>query len=91
MDVHGYSESKMSTTDIQHPKGEFRRYIQWEGRWCHVYVLSTYYQTQLVGDPVKMVEFKLSKNAKEVHSAERSRFFESKPKQTKKKEQAEIA
>lgn len=37
--------------NIQIPKGEFRRYIQWEGRWRHVYVVSTHYQTRMFEPP----------------------------------------
>ena len=68
---------------IQKPKGEFRRYIEWEGRWRHVYVVSTHYQQTLIGEPVKMVEFKLTKNSKTTYAAERSRFFEQKPRRPK--------
>ena len=69
--------------NIQKPKGEFRRYIQWEGRWCHVYVVSTHYQLTLIGKDQKMVDFKLSKKSKVVHSAARERFFKDKPKTRK--------
>lgn len=55
---------------IQIPKGEFRRYIQWEGRWRHVYVVSTHYQTRMFEPPMKMVDFKLTKNSRTVHTAE---------------------
>lgn len=75
-------------SEVQKPKGEFRRYIEWEGRWRHVYVVSTHFQTRMFEPPVKMVEFKLSKNSKVVHAAERERFFETKPR--KRKENAEI-
>lgn len=66
--------------NIQKPKGEFRRYILWKGTWRHVYIVSTYYQQTLIGEPTKMVEFRLSKNAKRTYSAARSRFHEEKPK-----------
>lgn len=74
---------------IQKPKGIFRRYIEWEGRWRHVYIVSTHYQTTLLGEPVKMVEFKLTKSSKVVYAAERDRFFEHKPR--KQKENSGIA
>lgn len=47
--------------NIQKPKGEFRRYILWKGSWRHVYIVSTYYQQTLIGEPTKMVEFRLVK------------------------------
>lgn len=75
--------------EVQKPKGEFRRYIEWEGRWRHVYVISAHFQTRMFEPPVKMVEFKLSKNSKVVYSAERERFFKNKPR--KQKENSRIA
>lgn len=76
-------------SNVQKPKGEFRRYIEWEGRWRHVYVVSAHFQTRMFEPPVKMVEFRLSKNSKTTHSAERDRFFENKP--SKRKNVGEIA
>lgn len=70
-------------SNLQKPKGEFRRYIEWEGRWRHVYIVSTHYQQTLLGDPVKMVEFKLTKNSRTVHAAEREKFHEQKPRTRK--------
>lgn len=74
---------KNDDSGVQHPKGEFRRYIEWEGRWRHVYIVSTHWQTQMFEPPVKMVEFKLTKNSKTTYAAERSRFFEQKPRKRK--------
>lgn len=69
---------------IQRPNGIFRRYIKWNDRWRHVYVVSTHWQETIIGEPVKMVEFKLTKNSKTTHSAERGHFYKHKP--SKKKE-----
>lgn len=69
--------------NIQRPKGEFRQYIHWEGMWRHVYIVSTHIQTTLLGEDQKMVDFKLSKKTKVVHSAERERFFKDKPRKQK--------
>lgn len=65
---------------IQKPKGEFRRYIKWNGQWRHVYIVSTHHQQTLLGKPEKMVEFKLTKNSRTIHSAPRHAFYEEKPK-----------
>lgn len=70
--------------NIQKPKGVFRRYIEWNGRWRHVYVVSAHFQVKMFEPPVKMVEFKLTKNSKTVHAAERDRFFEKKPHKARK-------
>jgi len=75
--------------DIQKPTSEFRQYIEWEGRWRHVYIKSTHFQTRMFEPPVKMVEFALTKNSKTLYSAERSRFHDNKPK--KRKENSGIA
>lgn len=66
-------------TDIRRPAGELRGYILWEGRWHHVYIISSYSQIQLAGEPVKMFEFKLSKNAAVTHAAERMKFYKKRP------------
>ena len=70
-------------SNVQIPKGEFRRYIEWEGRWRHVYVVSTHFQQRLFDEPMKMVDFKLTKNSRTVHTAERDRFHTEKPKKRK--------
>lgn len=75
--------------EIQKPKGIFRRYIEWNGRWRHVYVVSAHFQLRMFEPPVKMAEFKLSKSSKTIHAAERERFFEHKPR--KQKENSGIA
>jgi hypothetical protein len=66
-------------SEIRKPNGELRGYIFWEGRWCHVYIISGFDQMVLVGEPVKMFEFKLSKNAKTTHAAERIKFHKKRP------------
>lgn len=66
--------------DIQKPKAEFRKYIEIDGVWRHVYIVSTYWQLGLFGEKTKMVEFTLSKNSKTIHTAERSRFHDDRPK-----------
>lgn len=53
--------------DIQKPTGEFRKYIEVDGRWRHVYIVSTYWQQDVFGNETKMVEFKFTKNSKTVH------------------------
>ena len=77
------------SVDIQKPTSEFRQYIEWEGLWRHVYVISTHWQTRMFEPPAKMVEFALTKNSKTLYSAERSRFYDQKPK--KRKENSGIA
>lgn len=76
-------------SSLQKPKGEFRQYIHWEGRWCHVYIVSTHYQTTLLGEDEKMVEFRLSKKSKTTYMAPRHLFFKQKPK--KQRDIGEIA
>jgi len=68
---------------IEKPTGEFRKYIEWEGTWRHVYIRSTHFQTRMFDPPVKMVEFTLTKNSKTIYTAERSRFQETKPRKPK--------
>lgn len=59
--------------------GELRGYINWSGRWCHVYILGSYDQTTLLGKPVRMLYFKLTKASKDILSAEKSKFHKKKP------------
>lgn len=59
--------------------GELRAYINWNGRWCHVYIMGSYDQTTLVGEPVRMLYFKLSKASKDILSAEKAKFHKKKP------------
>ena len=61
-------------------KGEpLRAYIHWAGRWRHVYIHGSYDQTPLVGEPARMLYFKLTKASKELLSAEKSKFHKEKP------------
>lgn len=69
--------------EVQHPTGEFRKYIKVEGRWRHVYIVSTHFQTRMFEPPVKMVEYKLTKNSKTIYTAERSHFQDVKPRKPK--------
>jgi hypothetical protein len=59
--------------------GELRGYIHWNGRWCHVYIMGSYDQTTLVGEPVRMLYFKLTKSSKDILSAEKAKFSQKKP------------
>lgn len=56
-----------------------RAYILWEGRWCHVYVMGSFDQMVLDGETVRMLYFKLTKNAKQTYSAEKTKFHKKKP------------
>lgn len=61
-------------------KGEpLRAYIHWGGRWRHVYIHGSYDQTTPVGEPVRMLYFKLTKASKELLSAEKTKFQQKKP------------
>ncbi len=64
---------------VRKPGVELKAYIQWNGRWRNVYILSSFDQMTLLGEPVRMVEFKLTKRDKETHTAEKSKFHEKKP------------
>lgn len=59
--------------------GELRGYIQIEKTWRHVYILGSYDQTTLIGEPVRMLYFKLTKSSKDILSAEKSKFHKKKP------------
>jgi len=59
--------------------GELRGYLHHNGRWCHVYIMGSYDQTTLVGEPVRMLYFKLTKNSKDILSAEKIKFHKRKP------------
>lgn len=65
---------------IQKPTGEFKKYIELDGRWRHVYIVATFYQTRMFEPPEKMVEYKITKNSKTTHTAPRSSFHDDKPK-----------
>lgn len=60
-------------------KGELRAYIHWDGRWCHVYIMGSYDQMVLDGETVRMLYFKLTKNTKQTHAAEKKKFYKKKP------------
>lgn len=64
-------------------KGELRAYIQWEGKWRHVYILSSFDQMTLLGDPVRMLNFKLTKRSPAVHASEKMHFHKNKPRTQK--------
>lgn len=67
-------------TTPKHIKGDpLRAYIHWEGRWRHVYVHGSYDQGTLIGEPVRMLYFKLTKNSKDLLAAEKSKFEKKKP------------
>lgn len=57
-----------------------RAYIRWGNVWRHVYIYRSYEQTTLIGEPVKMLEFRLSKNTKISYSAELKQFRKTRPK-----------
>lgn len=67
--------------EIRKPRGDqdLRAYINWNGRWCHVFIKSGFDQLTLLGAPVKMLEFKLTKNAKISYTAEKTKFYKQKP------------
>ena len=60
-------------------KGELRAYIKWQGRWRHVYILSSQDQTTIMGEVVRVLNFKLSKKSKDTFQAEKSKFEKKKP------------
>lgn len=68
--------------------GELRAYIKVGGTWRHVYILGGYDQTALVGDPVRMLEFKLSKSTRLSHIAPKSSFRLDKPSKPRQKQSA---
>lgn len=59
-------------------KGELRAYIHWQGRWRHVYITSSADQTTLLGETVRILNFKLSKRSKEIFQAEKYKFSQKK-------------
>lgn len=71
--------------------GELRAYINWEGRWRHVYILGSYDQMTLLEAPVRMLEFKLTKSSKQTLAAEKSKFHQKKPHTYKRKGSENIA
>jgi hypothetical protein len=69
--------------------GELRGYIQHNGRWCYVYIMGSYDQTTLIGEPVRMLYFKLTKSSKDILSAEKSKFQKKRPATRSQKRSAE--
>lgn len=59
--------------------GELRGFINWNGRWCNAYIMGSYDQMVLDGDAVRMLYFKLTKNSKDILSAEKSKFQKRRP------------
>lgn len=67
-------------TSPKHIKGDpLRGYINWEGRWRHVYISGSYDQSTILGETVRMLYFKLTKNSKELLAAEKTKFHKKKP------------
>lgn len=60
-------------------KGELRAYIKWQNRWRHAYIVSSYDQMNLLGAPVRMLEFKISKKSKITYTSEKINFHNTKP------------
>jgi len=71
--------------------GELRAYINIDGTWRHVYILGSYDQMTLVGEPARMLEFKLSKTSKQTLAAEKSKCHEKKPRTYKRKGSENLA
>lgn len=69
---------------IRKPGGELKAYINWSGRWRNVYIISSFDQMTLLGAPVRMIEFKLSKRSKESFTSEKVNFHKNKPAVSKK-------
>lgn len=59
--------------------GELRAYIYWNKSWRHVYIMGSFDQTTLVGEPVRMLYFKLTAASKDTLTAEKSKFHKKKP------------
>lgn len=59
--------------------GELRAYIHWAGRWRHVYILSSIDQTTILGETVRIINFKLTKKSKDILQAEKIKFQQKKP------------
>lgn len=62
-----------------------RAFIFRDGMWRHVYIYRSYDQETLFGEPVKMLEYRLSKNTKISYSAEIGSFHKTRPKTYKPK------
>lgn len=59
--------------------GELRAYIHWNGSWRHVHIMGSFDQTTLVGEPVRMLYFKLTAASKDTLTAEKIKFHKKKP------------
>lgn len=64
---------------IRKPGVEMRAYIKWNNTWRHVYIISSFDQMTILGDPVRMIEFKLTKRDKFTHTSEKINFHKRKP------------
>ena len=61
-------------------KGDpLRGYINWEGRWRHVYIIGSVDQTTILGETVRMLLFRLTSKSKDVLQAEKTKFQKKKP------------
>ena len=69
---------------IRKPGGELKAFIRWNGTWRNVYILSSFDQLTLLGKPVRMIEFKLTKRDKFTHTSEKINFHKTKPSVSKK-------
>jgi hypothetical protein len=67
---------------IRKPGTEMRAYIHWDNRWRHVYIIAGYDQMNLLGEPVKMIQFRTSKRGKTTYSSEKINFHKTKPAQS---------
>jgi hypothetical protein len=64
---------------VRKPGVELKAYIHWNNRWHHVYIVSSFDQMNLLGAPVRMLEFRLTKKSKETLTAEKFKFHKKKP------------
>jgi len=64
---------------IRKPGVELKAYIQWQGRWRHVYIISSFDQMTIMGKPVRMLEFRITKKSRETHTSEKIHFHKTKP------------
>lgn len=60
-------------------KGELRAYIKWDNKWRNAYIVSSYDQMNLLGAPVRMLEFRLTKSSKVTYTSEKINFHKNKP------------
>lgn len=64
---------------VRKPSAELKAYIHWQNRWRHVYIISSFDQQTLLGEPVRMLQFKLTKASKETFTSEKINFHKKKP------------